>query len=178
MKPLFIVLVITGLLSPNLNANELGPDYRDQDNREIKALSNADIESIQQGKGLGMAKPAELNGYPGPRHVLDMDEELGLTPDQQAEMTLLYEVMQARAIALGERYLEAEQHLEQAFRKKDVNPASLRALIDVSAQALADLRYEHLGTHLETVKSLSRHQVSTYNQLRGYDADSAQHHLH
>jgi hypothetical protein len=31
---------------------------------------------------MGMAKAAELNGYPGPRHVLDLSPELHLTDAQ------------------------------------------------------------------------------------------------
>jgi hypothetical protein len=48
-------------------------------------LSQTDIESLQNGTGDafgGMAKLAELNGYPGPRHVLDLANELELTPNQ------------------------------------------------------------------------------------------------
>jgi hypothetical protein len=31
---------------------------------------------------MGMAKAAELNGYPGPAHVLALAKPLGLTDDQ------------------------------------------------------------------------------------------------
>ena len=171
MNPVFFALVMTSLISTNLHAS----NYAGQEKRDIKSLSIQNIEAIQQGKGWGMAKPAELNGYPGPRHVLDMDEALGLSPDQRADMKRLFKIMQAQAVAAGELYIEAERQLEQAFRKKDVNPDSLRTLIDASAQARADLRYVHLATHLKTIKRLSRHQVATYNQLRGYGADAGQH---
>ena len=46
--------------------------YRTRKNRIIKSLSNEDIESLETGTGDafgGMAKLAELNGYPGPRHI-------------------------------------------------------------------------------------------------------------
>ncbi len=48
--------------------------YVGQEARGIKALSQDDVEGLLAGAGSpfgGMAKPAELNGYPGPRHVLD-----------------------------------------------------------------------------------------------------------
>ncbi len=174
MKTVFVALVVTSLMAPYLHAT----NYQGQEKREIKSLSIQDAESIEEGKGWGMAKPAELNGYPGPRHVLDLAEELKLSADQQIEMEKLFEVMQTQAIAVGERYLEAERQLEQAFRMKDINPDSLRTLIDVSAQARADLRFAHLGTHLKAINHLSRHQIANYNQLRGYGEDSNQHHLH
>jgi len=53
--------------------------YTGQEMRDIKLLSDKDIQSLQNGTGEafgGMAKLAELNGYPGPRHVLDMASEL------------------------------------------------------------------------------------------------------
>ena len=45
--------------------------YSGQQGRMIKALSSKEVQGLLQGKGMGMAKAAELNQYPGPRHVLD-----------------------------------------------------------------------------------------------------------
>lgn len=174
MKPVFVALVVTSLMAPCLHAS----NYQGQEKREIKSLSTQDIESIEEGKGWGMAKPAELNGYPGPRHVLDLAEELKLSTEQQIEMEKLFEVMRTQAIAVGERYLEDERRLEDAFRSKQISPDSLKVLIDTSAQARADLRHIHLSTHLKATKLLSRSQITSYNQLRGYDGASAQHHMH
>ncbi len=53
--------------------------YIGQENRKIKSLSSEDIESLETGTGDafgGLAKLAELNGYPGPRHVLDLGKEV------------------------------------------------------------------------------------------------------
>src|SRR5215469_14793256 len=44
--------------------------YAGQEARTIKALSDDDIAALRKGEGMGMAKAAELNGYPGPVHVL------------------------------------------------------------------------------------------------------------
>jgi hypothetical protein len=38
---------------------------------------------------MGMAKAAELNGYPGPAHVLSLATQLGLTPDQHQQVTAI-----------------------------------------------------------------------------------------
>jgi len=56
--------------------------YAGQQSRSIKALPEGDIAALQNGDGMGMAKAAELNGYPGPRHVLALAAELHLTEAQ------------------------------------------------------------------------------------------------
>src|SRR4051812_44950792 len=56
--------------------------YAGQQARSIKALSDEDIAALRNGDGMGMAKAAELNGYPGPRHVLALARELQLTDAQ------------------------------------------------------------------------------------------------
>ena len=54
---------------------------------------------------MGFALPAELNGYPGPRHVLDLADGLELTEVQAERTQELFECMQREAIATGERYI-------------------------------------------------------------------------
>lgn len=39
------------------------PSYAGQEQREIKSLSAEDVQSLLTGKGMGLAKAAELNGY-------------------------------------------------------------------------------------------------------------------
>jgi hypothetical protein len=43
--------------------------YVGQEYREIKALSTQEISDYISGRGMGLAKAAELNGYPGPAHA-------------------------------------------------------------------------------------------------------------
>src|SRR5687768_9587041 len=57
--------------------------YAGEEARDIKALSPEEIEGYQKGAGLGYAKPAELNSYPGPLHALEMAERLGLSEEQR-----------------------------------------------------------------------------------------------
>ncbi|OMH31794.1 hypothetical protein [Motiliproteus sp. MSK22-1] len=177
MKRLQFLLLIAVLSSPSF-ATEYRSDYSGQQNREIKSLSIDDIQQIQAGKGWGLAKAAELNGYPGPRHVLDMAEELGLTSDQQETVKTLFELMQTQAVVVGERYLKIERQIDLAFNNKNIDSNSLKKLIDNSAEALAELRYVHLEKHLAVIRQLSQHQVVTYNKLRGYDSGDAQHKQH
>jgi hypothetical protein len=54
--------------------------------RPIKALSEQQVADLQAGRGMGLALPAELNGYPGPAHVLELADKLGLSADQRASV--------------------------------------------------------------------------------------------
>ncbi|MGV6840735.1 MAG: Spy/CpxP family protein refolding chaperone [Planktomarina sp.] len=139
--------------------------------RKIKSLSEADIEELQRGGGWGLALPAELNGRPGPAHILELQDELGLTEDQKTAITEIYESMRADAIAAGERFIAAEAALSDAFAAADLSSDDLRTLIDDAAKARADLRYIHLSQHLVTPEILSAAQVQKYNVLRGYADD-------
>jgi hypothetical protein len=71
--------------------------YAGQQARAIKALSDADIAALRNGEGMSMAKAAELNGYPGPAHVLQLAPQLGLTETQQREVQAVFDRMSAAA---------------------------------------------------------------------------------
>jgi hypothetical protein len=43
--------------------------YAGQQTRAIKALSSQEEQDLRLGRGMGLAKAAELNGYPGPMHT-------------------------------------------------------------------------------------------------------------
>jgi hypothetical protein len=141
--------------------------------REIKSLSEADIEELRRGGGWGLALAAELNGVPGPAHLLELRDEIGLAPDQVEAIEAIFTEMQGEARAAGERLLLAEQAIELAFRSGNLNEDVLRSLIVEAETARAELRFIHLSRHLETPPLLTREQVATYNRLRGYGQASA-----
>lgn len=144
--------------------------YAEMETREIKSLSEADIADLRRGAGWGLALPAELNGVPGPAHLLEMKEGVGLTPAQTTALEAIFAEMQAEAREAGERFIAAEAAIEAAFREGKLPPDRLRALIDASAEARAELRFIHLRRHLETLPLLTDEQIARYNGLRGYDA--------
>ena len=45
--------------------------------RPVKALSDQQIADLRAGRGMGLALAAELNGYPGPMHVLELARRWG-----------------------------------------------------------------------------------------------------
>ncbi len=152
--------------------------YAGQDRRAIKALSAADVEDLLAGRGWGFAKPAELNGYPGPAHLLEFRDRLGLSDSQVAGIRALFDDMQRNAVTLGAEYVAAERALDNAFADRTVAPDILAAHVRRAAELMGRLRLVHLETHLRTLPLLSQHQIVTYRRLRGYDNPGAGRHHH
>ena len=144
--------------------------YAGQEIREIKSLSEEDIKELQEGKGWGLAKAAELNGVPGPIHLLEMKHEIKLTKTQTEKIENLYNRMKEQAILLGKKLIEAERILNQAFAKKEIDEKNLMELLDNIARIGKELRYVHLSAHLKTPPILSHEQIKLYNKLRGYSS--------
>ena len=71
------------LLSQPAAADSARSAYVGQQSRDIKALSDEDIAALRNGDGMGLAKAAELNGYPGPRHVVALVRQLRLSESRQ-----------------------------------------------------------------------------------------------
>lgn len=142
--------------------------YAGQEGRAIKALSPAAVRDLRAGHGMGLAKAAELNHYPGPRHVLDHAAALGLTVQQRARARAAFAAMRERAVALGEALLAREAELDAAFATEAIDAARLRDLTAEIGRLHGALRATHLTAHLEMKGLLSPAQVRAYDRLRGY----------
>jgi hypothetical protein len=147
--------------------------YAGLEERPIKALSEQQVADLKAGRGTGLALAAELNGYPGPIHVLELAEPLGLTEAQRAKVQSLYEAMKAEAVPLGERLIAQEADLERQFREQSVSAASLSRATEAIGATQGALRAAHLKHHLSTVEALSPDQVRRYTELRGYGSGRA-----
>lgn len=145
--------------------------YAGFETREIKSLSEQDIEELRRGGGWGLALPAELNGLPGPAHLLELKAELELSTKQVQEISAIYEDMRAAAIAAGERFINAEAAISNAFANSNLSEQALHELLEEAADARAALRYIHLSQHLSTPELLSDAQIQRYSVLRGYSDD-------
>jgi hypothetical protein len=155
--------------------------YAGQQGRSIKALSDDNIAALRKGEGMGMAKAAELNGYPGPAHVLQLASQLGLTETQHHDVQAIFNRMSAAAKPLGGELISQEQALDQLFAKGDITPDRLAAATAAIAALQGRLRAVHLSAHLETRALLNADQIARYEQLRGYSnpqAPSEHHHPH
>ena len=142
-----------------------------QQARAIKSLSRSDVAELRSGSGWGLAKAAELNGLPGPVHLLELREEISLRPDQVEAIERVYRQMHTAAVAEGERLIELESGLDALFRNGTVTVDSLRSSLQQIEASRAQLRYIHLSAHLETPRLLTQAQIERYNVLRGYRDD-------
>src|SRR5215471_15730956 len=177
MKPrtFLLALAIAVLAVPVLAADM---PYAGQQARAIKSLSGDDIAALRKGEGMGMAKAAELNGYPGPAHVLQLVVQLGLTERQQRDVQAIFDRMSAAAKPLGRELIAQEQALDQLFAKGEITPDRLAAATAAIAELQGRLRAVHLSAHLETRALLNADQIARYQQLRGYGASPALEHHH
>ena len=149
-------------------ADSVPSPYAGEESRAVKSLSADDVAELRRGGGWGLAKAAELNGMPGPFHLLELKDEIPLTREQVTAITEIYERMREAAVAEGEHFIAAERALEDAFRAGAVTEKSLRALLDDIARSRARLRFIHLSAHLDTPALLTHEQIARYDALRGY----------
>jgi hypothetical protein len=176
-RTIIAILAACALGAPTLAAEMTVTSYAGQQARQVKALSDEDIAALRKGEGMGMAKAAELNGYPGPAHVLSLATQLGLTPDQLLQVTAIFERMSAAAKPLGGELIAREQVLDQLFAKGEITPDRLAIETAAIGELNGRLRLVHLAAHLETRALLHPDQIALYQHLRGYgDASAADHH--
>lgn len=142
--------------------------YAGQQRRAVKALSDQERSGLLAGEGLGMAKAAELNHYPGPRHVLDLAPQLHLTPAQRTATETLFAAMRERAVAVGTSIVALERELDARFAAGRMDAATLERLTGEIGRLRGTLRHVHLVTHLEMKRILTAEQVAAYDRLRGY----------
>jgi Spy/CpxP family protein refolding chaperone len=147
--------------------------YAGQQQREIKALSASDIKMYLEGSGMGLGKAAELNHYPGPRHVLDSATELKLSHEQFTKTQQLYDKMHNAAVRLGELIVQKERQLDSLYATQKISEAQLRAVVGEIAKLQGELRVVHLNAHLEMKKILTPAQTAKYDELRGYGKSPA-----
>ena len=76
------IVFVIALLAPALALAET--PYAGMQSRPIKALSDQQVSDLRAGRGMGLALAAELNGYPGPSHVLEFADQLELSAEQRS----------------------------------------------------------------------------------------------
>ena len=152
--------------------------YAGMQGRSIKALSDQQIADLNTGRGMGLALAAELNGYPGPSHVLELADKLELSAEQRASVQRLFDSMKAEAMPLGSKLIEQEAELDRQFASRAVTPESLKASTAAVAATQGTLRETHLKYHLSTGSILTQAQMTKYAELRGYGSGHKRQHHH
>jgi Spy/CpxP family protein refolding chaperone len=157
---------------------QLSP-YAGEEGRGIKSLSSGEVEGYLHGNGMGFAKAAELNGYPGPMHVLELADELKLQPLQREATRRLMQDHKAEARELGRRFVETEAELNRLFASRNATPESLALALRKSGELQTRIRESHLATHLKQTALLTPEQIADYSRLRGYTGKhSSNTHVH
>lgn len=170
-----IIGLVALFASVPVMAQHLQSGYASMEGREIKALSSEQIADLRDGKGMGASLPAELNGVPGPLHVLQMKERLRVNPDQQAALERITADMKTSAQSLGEAVIRAERDLDEAFKSQGADERVIRDTTARIGALSGELRAVHLVAHLKTRQLLSNDQIVAYNEARGYSAKPAAH---
>jgi Spy/CpxP family protein refolding chaperone len=146
--------------------------------REIKALGSDEIAAYQNGDGMRYALAAELNHYPGPKHVLELSDDLELSVEQKGRVEQIFEAMRGNARDLGVEIVAAERELDVAFVSGTIDDDQLQRQTATIAELQGRLRATHLAAHLTTRDVLTPQQIERYDELRGYagEHDPARHH--
>jgi hypothetical protein len=142
--------------------------YASIQTRPIKALSADELSDLSAGRGMGLALAAELNGYPGPLHVLELADPLVLTGEQRTAVKQQFERMREESIPLGQSLIAAERDLERQFAERTITPERLKAATARIAEIRGELRNTHLRYHLSTAAILGADQIRRYAEHRGY----------
>ena len=142
--------------------------YASEPASPVRGLSAAEVEDLLSGAGAGYARSAELNGFPGPRHLMDLRNELALSPAQLATIEATYSSMSSEARMLGGEIVARERSLSEAFSTRTVNVPELSTRLDELGALYAKLRGVHLGAHLSVTPHLTPEQIVRYGELRGY----------
>ena len=129
-----------------------------------------DREGLLKGAGMGQALYAEGNGYPGPQHVLDLKDDLGLTHDQLMRTEALRKVIGSSAVVKGEEIVQAEEELNKLFTLERVNEHQLRQKLEEIGKLRAELRFIHLQAHVRMKQILTAEQLKRYNESRGHES--------
>lgn len=171
-------LLLTALLvaSPALAQKDDHPHLRRADSLIDRAdsldvptgLSPDEVVGLREGRGMGLARPAELHSYPGPLHILELADELDLTAEQRADAERLRAEMLAQARSLGEQIVERERHLDDLFATGTATPERVDRITAHIAEAKGQLRAAHLRAHVAMRDTLTPAQIADYDRLRGH----------
>ncbi len=171
MKLVVAALMVTALAGPASAQHHQQPQhtpYAGFQQREVKALSAQQIADLRAGRGMGLALAGELNGYPGPLHVIELAEPLHLSTVQRQRVQELFEAMRAEAVSVGEQLIAQESALDRAFAERKIDADSLGRLTAQIGETQGRLRAVHLKYHLTTAGLLTDDQRHRYAALRGY----------
>ncbi len=142
-----ILVLVTALVAGcgSGPATEGSRPYAGLEGRPIKAMAPERIEELLAGRGAGYALAAELNRYPGPRHVLELRAALELRPDQEQQVRAVFAAMEQEAQRHGRELVALETEVDRAFGSGAVTPAELARLTAEIAAVEGVAAHAHLA---------------------------------
>ena len=155
-------ILFTFFLGPAAPPQHVHPQPSVGDAAAPSALTAEAVKQLLDGEGMGLARPAEMHDYPGPKHLLERAQELALTTEQQKEIAAIRQRVLEEARPLGKAIVEAERALDRAFQSGTLSEEDLKAHLATIAALQADLRMVHLRAHLMTKPVLTAEQVRKY----------------
>lgn len=126
----------------------------------------ADRDALEQGSGAGVAMYADLNGYPGPKHILEMEHQLNLNLGQIRAIETVLDEMSEQARAKGKTIVKKEQELNALFRTGTAELEAVSRLATDIGRLRGELRAIHLTAHIHAKQILTDEQTRRYNELR------------
>ena len=135
---------------------------------EVTSLTDEEVRALRQGEGMGLARAAELNHFPGPRHLLDLASDLELSDAQVSRVQAIHDRMKSKAVAKGEDIIMAEKHLAELFASGDPSARKMAQVTEHLGAMRGQLQAIHLLAHIEAARELSAGQIREYDKLRGY----------
>lgn len=166
---LLLALFVLAACEPSSQQPAVLPSpYAGQEQQALKALTPEQVTGLLNGEGMGYARVAELNQYPGPRHILDLADQLRITDEQRAATEQIFAAMQTEAKRLGQELITQEVALEAVFRQPEAMDTEVQALLREIGLLEANLRWTHLRAHLAMKRLLTSEQLQHYDALRGY----------
>lgn len=164
----FIITMIT-------HVNAASSPYAHKQDQTITALSEKETQQLLNGEGMGFALSAELNEYPGPKHVLELSDSLALTSSQLNQTKSLFYQMNQQAKKLGKKLVRQEQQLDDLFRSSKITSEQIHSSVAAISAIRSELRALHLTAHIQQRDLLSPKQQGLYQRLRGYSKGNIHH---
>lgn len=131
----------------------------------ISTITQEEMEALTNGSSSGAGRPAEVNGYPGPKRLVEHAAELGLTADQLAKVKTLNQGMKREAMELGGRIVEGETALDALLKSGSVDRKRLASLVSDIAGLRGRMRLVHLQLHFALRELLTDEQLLRYRAL-------------
>ncbi len=172
-----LAILLLAVVTSAAAQDHLTSPYRQQAETGLRGLGAKEIAELRAGTGMGLARAAELNGYPGPSHLLDAVKagQFQASPEQVRRVQEIFDGMKSNAQRVGAQIIDEEARLEAAFHGATITETDLRSRVARIATLQGELRVIHLGAHLVTSAILSDVQVARYNELRGYTTHQPNH---